>query len=115
MWIWCVRQLSLQPELSSPFEAVEFRLLALDTGTVRHIGFKGFEWPSHPFEDNQDYRIESAYQSGSQISGIYDGLCARFIVRARRGNGIKKLRSWLETFEIEGVKTNLSALNMCED
>lgn len=105
----CYRQMDLPDLPRDDGEAIEFRLIALKSGTIQHIGFEGCTWPDHPCRDNPDYRIESAVMPNTRISGVYDGLCARFIVRAQN-DALSRLKSWLKTFKIEGIPTTLDNL-----
>ena len=88
----------------------EFRLFARSAGTLKKIGFPGFVWPNHPFSENPDYRIESAYRIGDSINGAYDGLIARFILRTQNSGIRDKMRKWLANLEIEGLDHNLGDL-----
>ena len=74
------------------------------------MGFEGYLWPHHAFESDADYRLETAYVPGDRISGVYDGMLARFMVRSSEGGAHAKLRSWLHSFHLEGIETNLGDL-----
>ena len=89
-------------------DAAEFRLFAQTTGRIDAIGFDGYTWPDHPCADDANYRIEHSVMPGSEISGVYDGLCARFMVRG--SDCIDRMRQWLKTFSVCGVHTNLPLL-----
>ncbi|MBQ9241813.1 MAG: hypothetical protein IJ165_01060 [Proteobacteria bacterium] len=91
-------------------EAIEFRLFARGTGRIEAIGFEGYEWPAYPHPEGCDGRIESGYLAGAEISGVYDGLIARFMMRAPAGESLKRMRAWLSGFRLEGVAHNLDVL-----
>lgn len=97
-----------------PNDAAEFRLFARSAGTLKNIGFDGFPWPDHPMASNPDYRLETGYLPGDGISGAYDGLIARFIVRAPHNALIARLKNWLSTFHCDGLQTNLGDLYNCQ-
>ncbi len=107
----CYGQTISFPRDLDRYESVEFRLIASDTGVISRMGFDGHPWPHHPFDNHPDYRIESAFGPGTNITGVYDGVCARFIVRAENArSALSKIKDWLGTFRIEGVSTNLACL-----
>lgn len=91
-------------------ESLEFRLYARSSGRIDDIGFSAHKWPDHPFAGDPNYRLESAAYNGLDISGIYDAMLARFIVRAPKGQALTKLKSWLEHFHIKGLTHNLPDL-----
>ena len=64
----------------------------------------------HRFSSDADYRIETAYREGDFISGVYDGLIARFILRGQQNELRDKMRIWLSTLEIDGIDHNLKDL-----
>lgn len=91
--------------------ALEFRLYAQSAGKLDFLGFDGDDWPDHPQSKNADYRIETGYVAGDEITGVYDGCLARFLVRANAGDeALAKMKLWLRSFRCEGVESNLSAL-----
>lgn len=83
-------------------QAVEYRLFAEKTGTIRTIGFAGHPWPSAP-DAGVCWRIESGYRSGDRVTGVYDGLVARFMVGTNAKNAHETLKKWLSTFVFEMV------------
>lgn len=87
--------------------SVEFRLFARGTGKLS-IGFEGYEWPHHPFESDDTCRLETGYDDGSDISGVYDGLLARFMVRGEQA--FSTLKRWVSALRVSGVETNISDL-----
>ena len=83
----------------------------LDVLGEHGIGFDGDDWPDHPQSKNADYRVETGYVAGDEITGVYDGCLARFLVRANGSDeALAKMKLWLQPFRCEGVKTNLSDL-----
>lgn len=91
-------------------EALEFRLFARGTGRIEAIGFAGHDWPEYPQPEGCVGRIESGYLAGAEISGVYDGLIARFVVCAPAGESLARMRAWLSGFRLEGVAHNLDVL-----
>lgn len=87
--------------------SVEFRLFARGTGKLS-IGFDGCEWPHHPFEADAAYRLETGYADGSEISGVYDGMIARFLVSG--AEAFSKLKRWVSALHVSGVETNIHDL-----
>ncbi len=56
-------------------------------------------------------RIDTGFRSGSVVSSDYDSMLAKVIAHgATRAEAAAKLRRALRTSEVDGVKTNLSAL-----
>ncbi len=91
-------------------DAIEFRLFARSTGKIESIGFEGYAWPDHPFSDDPHFRIESSYRKGDEITGVYDGLIARFILNAPANEAHDILKKWLSSFRLEGILHNLNDL-----
>jgi acetyl-CoA carboxylase biotin carboxylase subunit len=53
-------------------------------------------------------RVDAGYRAGDTVTPYYDSLLAKLVVHAEtRAQAIEKLRTALEAFVIEGVKTNL--------
>lgn len=105
----CHGKLSICPqyEHSGCDSACEFRLFARSTGTIRKIGFSDFSWPEHRFTGDPEYRIETAYREGDNISGVYDGLIARFILSGHKSEIRGKMQNWLDGFKLDGIDNNL--------
>ena len=94
---------ALEP-VSIPVEgrhAIEFRLFAETTGTIRAIGFDGYAWPDFPTPPGAHCRVETAYRSGDRITGIYDGLIARFLLATDAPNARAMLDAWMARFQME--------------
>ena len=60
--------------------------------------------------DDPAYRLETGYDTGNDITGTYDGLIARFLVRTSKGGAVGAMKSWLRTFHCRGLETNLDDL-----
>lgn len=82
-------------DVPKPVDVVEYRLFANATGPAVMPAFEGAEWPDHPFMADPDYRLETGYMPGERVTGVYDGLIARFIVRGEQGTVDQKLRRWI--------------------
>ena len=91
-------------------EAVEFRLFARGTGIIEAIGFEGYAWPDYPQYEGCEVRVESGYGKGAEITGVYDGLIARFMFCAPVGQALSCMRRYLASFRLEGVRHNLADL-----
>jgi acetyl/propionyl-CoA carboxylase alpha subunit len=53
-------------------------------------------------------RVDAGYRAGDTVTPYYDSLLAKLVVHAdTRPKAIEKLRTALEAFVVEGVKTNL--------
>lgn len=91
-------------------EAVEFRLFARGTGIIEEIGFEGYAWPDCPPCEGCEVRVESGYRKGAEITGVYDGLIARFLVCAPVGRALDCMRRYLSGFRLEGIRHNLKDL-----
>jgi len=101
---------ALSPELLSPrFEghSIEARICAEDPdkrffpqpGTITNI-----EWPKNA-------RVDAGVESGSVVPPTYDSLLAKIIVHgANRSQAITRLSEAISETKIEGIKTNLSAV-----
>ena len=76
-------------------DAMEYRLFASQPGPVTLPVFEGYAWPHHPFERDPDYRLETGYMPGDTMTGVFDGLLARFIVRSRQRDADIKLKQWV--------------------
>lgn len=95
----------VQEEIKCSGHALEFRLYAEDP--------KAF-MPS-PGEitlldtgDDKAVRIDSGYVQGGKVTPFYDPLISKIIIHAAtREEAIKKSQTYLKTFKIEGLKTNL--------
>ncbi|MFL5276446.1 MAG: acetyl-CoA carboxylase biotin carboxylase subunit, partial [Myxococcales bacterium] len=62
--------------------------------------------PDGKFHDG--VRVDAGYRAGDTVTPFYDSLLAKLVVHAEtRDAAIGKLRSALEGFVVEGVKTNL--------
>lgn len=81
--------------------AVEFRLYARGTGCL-----ESFVVPRAP----SNGRMFSAYSAGDVVSGVYDGMLARFVVCGR--DALTVLKKWMSGVEIAGVKTNMQDLQV---
>ena len=92
-----------------PHDVLEFRLFARGTGRL-DLGFEGCRWPDHPMRDDPAHRLETGYDTGNDITGTYDGLIARFLVRTSKGGAVGAMKSWLRTFHCRGLETNLDDL-----
>jgi acetyl/propionyl-CoA carboxylase alpha subunit len=99
------------PPCTEHAECLEFRLYARTAGIIQNIGFHGLEWPHHKYESDPTYRLETGCRPGDQMTGIYDGMLARFIVQAAPNQALEKLKSWLQDWHIEGIETNINDLN----
>jgi acetyl-CoA carboxylase biotin carboxylase subunit len=63
-----------------------------------------------PPQDAQ-VRVETGYAEGRDVTPHYDPMIAKVIVRAdTREQAIDRLAAALETFEIQGLKTNIPAV-----
>lgn len=85
--------------------AIEFRLYAEDPvtfmpspGTITKL-----DWGT-----SNEIRIDSGYEENSKVTPFYDPLISKIIVHApTRVEVIERSGRYLETFSIEGLKTNL--------
>ncbi|MBR4986470.1 MAG: acetyl-CoA carboxylase biotin carboxylase subunit family protein [Proteobacteria bacterium] len=91
-------------------EAIEFRLFARGTGRIGRIGFDGYDWPGYPQPEDALGRVETGYACGAEISGVYDGMIARFILGAPLGKARACMQKWLSGFVVEGGRHNLNDL-----
>jgi len=107
--IACGHALPICPP-SPEVDVVEFRLFARSPGCLERMGFDGFLWPDHPHAHDPSYRLETGYAQGERISGVYDGLIARFIVKAPPNQALHKLKAWLQDFQLVGPTHNLADL-----
>jgi acetyl-CoA carboxylase, biotin carboxylase subunit len=56
-------------------------------------------------------RVDSAVEEGATVSPYYDSMIAKLIVHADdRPEAVKRLRTALEAFEVEGIATNIGLL-----
>ena len=83
-----------RPPVELYADAMEYRLFAFQPGPVTLPEFEGFAWPHHPFEQDPDYRLETGYMPGDTMTGVFDGLLARFIVRSHARDADDKLKRW---------------------
>ena len=60
----------------------ERRYYASEPGPAPLPIFEGFEWPHSPYGDDPNIRIETGYQPGELVSGVFDGMVARIIRRS---------------------------------
>lgn len=95
-------------------DVLEFRLFAEAPGPVALPRFEGYVWPHHPFETDPDYRLETGYMPGDVVSGVFDGLVARFIVRSRNGDADHRLRNWIGSMTGDNAWAFASNLGSCE-
>lgn len=91
----CGDLISVTENVADPVDVAEFRLFAKATGPAVMPEFDGAEWPNHPFMADPNYRLETGYMPGERVTGVYDGLIARFIVRGEQGSVDQKLRRWI--------------------
>ncbi|MDM5298327.1 acetyl-CoA carboxylase biotin carboxylase subunit [Bacillus pumilus] len=97
-----------QEDIHQIGHAIEVRIYAEDPvtfypspGTITHLST-----PTAPY-----IRHESSVSSGSVMTPYYDPMMAKMIVYGdTREIAIKRLKAALQTYEIEGIKTNLSLL-----
>ncbi|MBX6374873.1 MAG: ATP-grasp domain-containing protein [Acetobacteraceae bacterium] len=99
----------LPPRIDVEGHAVEARIYAEDPR--RFIPSPGrltrFRLP----RGNADWRIETGYREGMEVTPFYDPLLAKAVVRGRsREEAIRGLRELLAAVEIEGPKTNIPFL-----
>ncbi|MCL2325281.1 MAG: ATP-grasp domain-containing protein [Proteobacteria bacterium] len=106
----CGQVLPTCASASAEVDVVEFRLFARSPGCLERIGFGGCPWPDHPHAHDPCYRLETGYTQGERISGVYDGLIARFIVKAPPNQALHKLKAWLQDFQLTGLTHNLADL-----
>ena len=52
----------------------------------------------------------SGYSDGDQITGVYDGLLARYVICG--SHALNMLKEWLNSQEIQGVETNCQDLQL---
>lgn len=86
-------------------DTLEFRLYARSTGTISNIKLN-----TPPENSSSVFRIECGYSQRMRISGIYDGMVARCIVKDRCGNALETLKNWASDFVLEGVEHNIRDL-----
>ena len=61
-----------------------------------------------PESFHEGVRVDAGYRAGDTVTPFYDSLLAKLVVHAAtRDSAIARLRSALERFAVEGVKTNL--------
>ena len=85
--------------------ALEFRIYAEDP--VKFFPSPGkitaFEPPS-----GEGVRLDAGYEAGSTVTPYYDPMIAKLIVSGKdRAEAIARSEKALETFKVEGIKTNL--------
>ena len=109
----CAGQMEIVHHDAQRFEeAVEFRLMARGTGVIREVGFVGQTWPP---VDVPGRRVESAVKAGDNVSGVYDGMIARFILGGQKNKTHDNIRDWLDTFAIDGIEHNINDLKQYKD
>ncbi len=99
----------LPPRIGVEGHAVQARIYAEDPR--RFIPSPGrltrFRLP----RGNADWRIETGYREGMEVTPFYDPLLAKAVVRGRsREEAISGLRDLLAAMDIEGPKTNIPFL-----
>ena len=101
----CYGKLPEPAMLPDTDQTLEFRLYARSCGRLEKFGLD-----KDIHMDNQThFRMETAYSRGDEISGVYDGMLARFIIKHPL-NRLDALKSILLNFQIEGIEHNLSDL-----
>ncbi len=95
----------VQNQIKLKGHALEFRLYAEDPQTF--MPSPG-EITQLDLGDIQNARIDNGYVEGGKVTPFYDPLIAKVIVHAEtREQAIEKSKTYLKTFKIEGLKTNL--------
>jgi acetyl-CoA carboxylase biotin carboxylase subunit len=100
-----------QDDVKTRGHAIECRVNAEDP--VKFFPSPGkltrFDTPVPPdgrFHDG--VRVDAGYRAGDTVTPFYDSLLAKLVVHgATRAQAIARLRSALDAFVVEGVKTNL--------
>ena len=100
----------IPPLMASTDNSVEFRLYAKTGGMLKTFGFD----QNFCLDESTVFRMETACSEGDEISGVYDGMLARFILK-HPGNSLDQLKSILLNFHIEGVEHNLPDLYLLNE
>lgn len=93
-----------QAEINLQGHAIEFRLYAENP---KNFMPSPGEITAFNFAKEDGVRVDNGYSENSKVTPFYDPLIAKVIVHANtREAAIEKSKSYLKSFEIEGLKTN---------
>ena len=90
-------------------DTLEFRLYARTTGKITRLDF-GSVPQMLPVMELSDRKYWCAYQAGMEISGTYDGLIGRFIIKDTSHHALESMKSWISGLIVEGIGHNIGDL-----